>query len=104
MSSKTEPAAGRSGRVFRNSGYVAITVWLTTLLIALTMMWDKRWMESNPPSEIFVGVLHATAVLVGLGLGASLLVPDIRSALTRPQIASFAASSVLACFSASRFL
>ncbi len=104
VSWKTEPAAGQLPAAFRNAGYAAITVWLATLLIALTMMWDKRWMESNPPSEIFVGVLHATAAAAGLGLGVSLLAPGIRSALTTPQLASFTAASMLACFSATRLL
>ncbi len=100
----TESLQRPEGSIFRNAGYLTMALWVGTVLIALTMMWDKRWMESNPPSEILVGVLHAGAVAVGFTLGVSLLCAKFRADLTTPQMASFAAASILAAVSATRLL
>lgn len=80
-------------------GWVTIGVWGLTLLISLSMMWDREWMESNPPSEILTGGLHWAAVVVGAGLASSLFRADVRRALTGAQRASFTIAGALALVS-----
>ena len=85
-------------------GLIVIVVWVATLLIGLTMMWDPAWMsaESDPPAEVATGVLHFAAVMAGIGLGLSLFLKTVRHRLHGLQIASFAVAFVLGLVTLSR--
>ena len=85
-------------------GFATIAIWGLTLLVSLSMMWHREWMEGDPPSEIAVGLLHALAAVVGVGLGGALLVPRVRQALSRAQCASFGIAFGLAVVSISSFV
>jgi hypothetical protein len=90
--------------LYRNLGYAVIAVWLASFATMLTLMWDKAWMETDPPSEVIVGVSHWAAVVVGTGLGLALLVPRVRRPLSAVQKSSHGAAFVLAMVSLSRML
>ena len=89
---------------FRWFGFLVIALWATTLLTSLSMMWHREWMEGDPPSEIAVGLLHAAAVIGGVGLGGSLLASNVRQTLSGAQVASFGIAGGLAAVSISLFL
>ncbi|MEM7413494.1 MAG: hypothetical protein AAF430_24895 [Myxococcota bacterium] len=85
-------------------GVAVIGVWVATLLTSLSMMWDRTWMEGNPPSELATGGLHGLAVIAGLGLGGSLLARAVRRELSRAQTLSFAVAFGLSATSVALFL
>ena len=89
--------------MFRWLGFAVIAVWLATLAIMLTMMWDRRWMEGDPPAEVATGSMHIAAVVAGVALGLSLLAPAMRQRLSKLQMASYVLASILAIVSLSRY-
>ena len=88
----------------RHLGFATIAMWGLSFFVSLSMMWHREWMEGDPPSEIAVGSLHFAAVLLGVGLGAALLVPRVRRSLSWTQSASFGIACGLAALSISSFL
>ena len=85
-------------------GVIVIATWVATLAVMLTMMWDRRWMESDPPAELATAFLHLGAVAAGLALGVALLFRPVRASLSRLQAASYAVAAVLALVSLIRYV
>ncbi len=84
------------------AGVFVIALWLITTAIGLTMMWDRDWMESNPPAEILTMGVHMIAAIAGAALGLMLLAPKIRNSLTLAQRATWLVSALLAIVTATR--
>ncbi|MEM1437244.1 MAG: hypothetical protein AAGG11_24575 [Pseudomonadota bacterium] len=59
-------------------GLATAVVWLSTLLISLSMMWHRDWMDGDPALELLTGAVFSLATIVGLSLGPALCIPGIR--------------------------
>ena len=83
-------------------GVLVICLWLGTMLVGLTMMWDREWMDRDitPTSQWLTNAVHMFAVYLGVCLGPALLFKAIRNKLGLFHKVSYIIGFLLALFSA----
>ncbi len=63
-------------------GLLTAVAWVSTLLVSLSMMWHREWMEGDPPLELLTAIVFSSATVIGLTLGPLLCLPLIRQRVT----------------------
>ena len=87
-------------------GVLVSSIWLLTVLLALTLIWDTEWInaDSSLLNEGTTEAFHLGAVYIGICLGPTMLFSTIRNMLDSLEKYSYMLSFVLSMYSVSHML